>query len=266
MRVLVWNLGAGSPGLPYDHESVWSYLRDRGDFDFALLQETRKPPRWAKESWASVIWRPKYRSRPGRRALWGCCVLSRAEELMPFEPDERFPWLHELAGSTAVARTSTSPTWLASVHLHSRRIPADILRRLPMEGIEVTTRDGSVWETNVIPHELHRLFEGETFLWGGDLNCDPRMDGLGGGYAGGNRRVFDIWRDAGSIDARARFHEEFQQTFFRSGSRIAFQLDHVFVDSGTEQRLQAWEVDTAPAEVPDALSDHAPIIVSLSDS
>jgi hypothetical protein len=121
-------------------------------------------------------------------------VLSRAEELTPFEPDERFPWLHELAGSTAVARTSTSLTWLASVHLHSRRIPADVLERLPMEGIEVTTRDGSAWETNVIPHELHRLFEGETFLWGGDLNCDPRMDGFGGDYAGGNRRVFEIWR------------------------------------------------------------------------
>jgi endonuclease/exonuclease/phosphatase family metal-dependent hydrolase len=192
-------------------------------------------------------------------------VLSRDEQLSPVEPDKRFPWLHALPGSTAIARSAVSPTWLVSVHLHSRRISADLLNRLPIDGIEITTRDGSLWESNVVPHELQRLFADETFLWGGDLNCDPRMDGLSGGYAGGNQRVFDIWRDAGSIDTRAPFHTEFQQTFFRARQRVPFQLDHVFVDARTEGRLQAWEVDTGPASNPDALSDHAPIIVTLTD-
>lgn len=265
MRVLVWNLGAGSPGVPYDHERAWSYLRDRDDFDFALLQETREPPSWAKECWASLVWQPKYAVRARRHALWGCCVLSREEELTPFEPDAGFPWLHALPGSTALARTTISPTWLASVHLHSRRIADELLARLPVDEIEITTRDRSVWETNVIPHELHRLFAGDTFLWGGDLNSDPRMDGLSGSYSGGNQRVFDLWRKAGSIDARTPFHAEFQQTFFRAGQRIPFQLDHVFVDARTERRLEAWEVDVGPAGGPDALSDHAPIIVSLTD-
>jgi len=31
----------------------------------------------------------------------------------------------------------------------------------------------SVWEPNVIPHELHRLFPDDTFVWGGDFNTDP---------------------------------------------------------------------------------------------
>lgn len=92
-----------------------------------------------------------------------------------------------------------------------------------MDGIEITTTDASVWETNVIPHELHRLFGHDTCFWGGDLNCDPKMDGRRG-FAGGNQRVFDIYREAGSVDLRPRFHDTFQQTFFRPGPD-SYQLD-----------------------------------------
>jgi hypothetical protein len=97
------------------------------------------------------------------RALWGCCVLSQAEELTPFEPDEHSPWLQELAGSTAVVRTSTSLTWLASVHLHSRRISADLLNHL--RGEAPTTAWARILRENHCAHDgkrpPRRLHDGE---------------------------------------------------------------------------------------------------------
>ncbi len=84
--------------------------------------------------------------------------------------------LQEPEGSTAIARSATNPRWLASVHLHASKIPDEILASRSVEGVEVATPDRSVWEMNVIPHELRRLFGDQTFIWGGDLNTDPRMD------------------------------------------------------------------------------------------
>ncbi len=262
MRILVWNMGAGSPGGASRHDAGWRHLAERDDFDVALLQETREPPIWTHDRWTSRVWQPKYAQTRTRRNPWGCAVLARDLELEPYAPDDRFPWLTSLPGSTAIARTSTEPRWLVSVHLAARRLSAELLARHSTEGIEVTTRDGSVWETNVIPHELHRLFEGETFLWGGDFNSDPKMDDRPA-FAGGNRRIFEIYREAGSYDARARFHETHQQTFFRPGTNN-YQLDHVFADEATERRVTRWTVDSAPATGPEPLSDHAPILLTLA--
>ena len=252
----MWNMAAAFASSR--HEDGWRHLAERDDFDVALLQEAQAPPTWAHDHWPSQVWSPKYAQK--RRDPWGCAVIACGLELQAYEPDG-YPWLASLAGSTAIARTSTEPHWLVSVHLTARRVPAGLLTTHPLDGIEITTADKSVWETNVIPHELHRLFGGETFLWGGDLNCDPKMDGRRG-FAGGNQRVFDIYREAGSVDVRARFHATYQQTFFRPGTDN-YQLDHVFADPATEQRVTTWAVDPTPATGPEPLSDHAPILLNL---
>jgi endonuclease/exonuclease/phosphatase family metal-dependent hydrolase len=259
MRVLVWNMGVAFGASR--HEAGWRHLAERSDFDVALLQETKEPPAWTHDLWPSRVWQPKYAQR--RRDPWGCAVISRDLELEPYAPDDRFPWMAALPGSTAIARIAREPKWLVSVHLTARRVSSDLLARHPIEGIEVPTRDGSVWETNVIPHELHRLFGSETFLWGGDLNCDPKMDDRPT-FAGGNRRVFEIYREAGSVDTRTRFHRAHQQTFFREGTDC-YQLDHVFADEATERRLTDWAVDVEPVSGPEPLSDHAPILLTVDE-
>jgi hypothetical protein len=58
MRLLVWNMG-GCWASEASHARAWDYLGQQ-DFDLALLQETRKPPAWAQEQWASFVWKPKY--------------------------------------------------------------------------------------------------------------------------------------------------------------------------------------------------------------
>jgi endonuclease/exonuclease/phosphatase family metal-dependent hydrolase len=114
---------------------------------------------------------------------------------------------------------------------------------------------------DLIPFELHRLFADQAFIWGGDLNSAERMDDVAG-FSGGNRRLREIWAEAGSCDLRRRFFTEEQQTFF-APNRAAYQLDHVFGDAVTAGRVVDWRVDTEPVLSQPSLSDHAPIWVEL---
>ena len=167
-----------------------------------------------------------------------------------------------LEGSTAIARTSGSPTWFASVHFLAERIPDDKLAALPHDHIPRTARDGSLWETDVIPLELRKLFGDETFVWGGDLNSAEGMDDVPS-FAGGNRQLRKNWKEAGSYDLRRGFFDEEQQTFFRPGSK-PWQIDHVFADPATRDRVSDWRVDPTPVvEYEPPLSDHAPIVVDI---
>lgn len=261
MRLIVWNMGNGGPGASgVKHERAWQFLEELS-WDVALLQETRRPPSWAEALYESLVWAPKYARGPTGRILWGCAVVGRSTGLATHQPSEAFPWLRQLEGSTAIARSVTDPRWLVSVHLRAARIPDDVLAAQSIEGVELTTRDRSVWETNVIPHELHRLFGDETFIWAGDLNTDPRMDDKRW-FVGGNRRMFEIYAESGSCDTRARFFDDYQQTYVkpRMGQ---YQLDHVFADARTEGRVTGWEVDLTAVTQELSYSDHAPILVTL---
>jgi endonuclease/exonuclease/phosphatase family metal-dependent hydrolase len=134
--------------------------------------------------------------------------------------------------------------------------------RHTVDGIPISTPNGTVWETDVLPHELHRLFGHDTFIWGGHLNADPRMDDVPGRFVGGNRRCFAGYETAGSRDARARFHDSYVQTFFKA-ARGAYQLDHVFADAATDVRVTGWRVDERPAAPMEPHSDHTPVMVEI---
>jgi endonuclease/exonuclease/phosphatase family metal-dependent hydrolase len=254
------NGGVGSSAAR--HERAWWHLSEQ-EWDVALLQETQKPPAWVEERYASRVWRPKYARATTGKVLWGCAVIGRSTELEEYKPDGESPWLAELEGSTAIARRAGDPTWLASVHLKAAPIAPDVVLKHSIEGIEVTARNGSMWEQDVIPHELHRLFGEQTFIWGGDFNCEPGMDDVKW-FLGGNRRLFEVYSEYGSCDTRTRFFDSHQQTYFNRHPRaLPWQLDHVFADSRTEQRVTGWCVDPNPATEQLPFSDHAPIFVTL---
>jgi len=191
---------------------------------------------------------------------WGTAVIAPALELEPYEPGQDFPWLGEFDGCV-VARSPAPPTWFTSVHAQASAVPREILDRHPWDDVTLCTPGRQVWQMDLIPFELHRLFAGETFLWGGDLNSAESMDDIPS-FAGGNRRLREIWLQAGSHDLRRRFFVEEQQTFF-APRRGPYQLDHVFADAVTEARVKGWRVDTDPATSDPRLSDHAPIWVEL---
>jgi endonuclease/exonuclease/phosphatase family metal-dependent hydrolase len=258
-------MGSGGPGgSAAGHERAWRYLLDEQQFDVALLQETRPAPEWASDRLRSTTWSPKYATAGRNRPLWGCAIVSTSLDLRTYEPPAEICWLRERSGSVAIAQTTGDPRWLASVHFYAGEIPDEQVRRHTVEGIRISTPNGTVWETDVLPHELHRVFGHDTFLWGGDLNADPRMDDVRG-FVGGNRRCFAAYETAGSRDTRARFHDSYVQTFFSPG-RGPYQLDHVFADARTEARVTGWRVDQRPATSTEPYSDHAPIIVEIGSA
>jgi endonuclease/exonuclease/phosphatase family metal-dependent hydrolase len=118
-----------------------------------------------------------------------------------------------------------------------------------------------IWEHDLIPFELRRLFGNKTFLWGGDLNSAVAFDDQPWS-AGGNRQLRTTWEEAGSLDLRLRFYPEEQRTFFGKG-KGPYQMDHVFADAATERRVVDWYVDSGPATCDSPCSDHAPIMVVL---
>lgn len=260
MRILTWNMKGAFGSSVASHTAAWAYLRDQ-PFDVALLQETRNPADFA--DWCSIVWRPKYAKPDSRRILWGSAVISRSADLV--EPElAGFPWLRELQGSTAIACVDGDPAWFASVHAHTAPIARMKLEELGSTQIPVSTPDNTIWETDLIPFELRRLFGDETFIWGGDLNSAVVMDD-NSRFTGGNGRLRDIWKEAGSHDLRLRFFEDEQQTFF-APKRKPYQLDHVFADEATTRRVTSWRVDKAPVELDPPLSDHAPIVIDFETS
>jgi hypothetical protein len=152
------------------------------------------------------------------------------------------------------------------VHLRAQEIPVGVLQRISIAGIELTvpSKGGrpSVWEPNVIPHELRRLFGTETFVWGGDFNTDPRMDDFDG-FAGGTDACLRSIAGRALVTPESRFYGDCQQLFFRATNRAGWQLDHVFADEATEAKVRAWSVGTTPATGDDPYSDHAPIIIDI---
>lgn len=251
MRVVVWNMNKRKGG--------WDYLRrNAANFDVALLQETGDPLSSLEDQWQSVIWRPYSRDPGSRLAHWGSAVVAPALELEGYEPGEEFPWLRELDGCVAIARCANEPTWFASVHTQASPVSQEILDRHPWEDVPLCNPGRHVWQMDLIPFELHRLFADRTFLWGGDLNSAESMDDVKR-FSGGNRRLREIWREAGSRDLRPTRDE--QQTFFAT-NRGSYQLDHVFADAATASRVVDWRVDTVPATT-QRVSDHAPIWVEL---
>lgn len=92
------------------------------------------------------------------------------------------------------------------------------------------------------------------------MNSGERMDDHPA-FAGGNREVREIWRRAGSVDLRKKVDPEPPQTFFKPRT-VRNDLDHVFADALTAERVVSCEVDIRPVTEAQ-LSDHAAIVVDI---
>jgi endonuclease/exonuclease/phosphatase family metal-dependent hydrolase len=261
MRILVWNMAGG---FGYDqprHDRAWRYVQEQ-DPDIALLQEA-VPPSWASEHWRGVVWTPKYAKRVNSSNVpWGSAIVTRSLALERPAADEGLPWLSELSGSVTVARTvEDNPIWLASIHSNAYPVPADQLRLHDAEAVP-RCHPSKIWEIELIAPELERLFAGERFLCGGDINAALLFDTRKKGKVA-NKLLFENLHKAGLIDLRPRHFAEEQRTYFKKG-QWPYQLDHAFADAITEAQVAQWRVDTEPATTVPPLSDHAPIEVVLA--
>jgi endonuclease/exonuclease/phosphatase family metal-dependent hydrolase len=149
--------------------------------------------------------------------------------------------------------------WLASIHSNAYPVrPDDLPADAPLAGM-LRCDDKSMWEVELIAHELPRVFGSSRFVAGGDLNSGLLFDTKYGRQS--NARLFENLASVGFNDLRKRFHETEQRTYFKEG-RGPYQLDHVFSDATTAREAQGWRV-LAEVAAAEGLSDHAPIEVSL---
>jgi hypothetical protein len=150
--------------------------------------------------------------------------------------------------------------WVASIHSNAYPVRTDEWDPRPsFDG--VARCDGKkVWEVELIAHELPRIFAGERFVFGGDLNSGLLLDTNYRRQS--NAKLFANLASAGFKDLRPRFHAAEQQTYFKERNG-PYQLDHVFADAGTEALTTGWRVLTDVA-LEAKLSDHAPIEVVLA--
>jgi hypothetical protein len=178
---------------------------------------------------------------------------------MPFTPGEGTPFLRRLWGAVAVAKMDgREPLWLASVH--SNAYP-DRLEGLAPDSLDGLRRcdPKQIWEIELIAHELPRIFGGDHFVAGGDLNSGLLFATTYGRQS--NARLFENLASLGFVDLRRAFHGVEQRTYFKEG-KGPYQLDHVFSDAATAGTARDWVVLDEAATV-EGLSDHAPIEVLL---
>lgn len=242
------------------HEAAWEWLNQQGA-DVALVQEAVPLENFTTQ-WRSTIFHGKW----GKK--WGCGVLVRNGEYEVWQPSDSHPWLQRVGGAVTVAHPIDGEgLWFASVHSDSSSFEATN-RKYPTTYGDLPDREGiarcsakEMWEIEVIAHELSPVVASHKFVFGGDLNSSLMFDKKPGGQ---EARLFENLANLGFKDTRPRHSSAEVQTFFKSGKR-PFQLDHVYADESTEQRVTRWEVLAGVAEEL-KLSDHAPIVLELGDS
>lgn len=253
MRVVSWNMGYGF-GYAQSHDEAWRQLLNDLQPDVALVQEAR-PPEWVVET-QSLVWRPEHSN-----TTWGTGVIAAGHTLTGV-PSPRHRWLPRLGGQAVVAEAAT-PTeedfLIASIHAQAKPVDPKIIDGEDVDGIKLHLAS-EIWPLDLIFDDLRRDAEGRRFVIGGDLNASLLFDRNYGPR--GNAEFFERVADAGWIDCRAVFYEDEQRTFFQPG-KGPYQLDHVFVDAETADRLEAFTVVTDDEYL--ALSDHAPVVVDIAD-
>jgi hypothetical protein len=253
MRLITWNMAGGFAHDRGRHERAWRHL-EALDPEVALCQEAVVPA-WAEERWPYVVSARKYQPRSHDDIAWGSTILSK--DVLTAALPEAGSWLEALWGPVVVARCEPLGMWLASIHSNAYPLSPERLTTLPLSSVRRCHED-KVWEVEVIAHELERLFSGDAFIAGGDLNSGLLFDTT---YRyDHNARLFDNLAVYGLVDLRvASGIVEEQQTYFKE-SMGPYQLDHVFADASTSRRVRSWSV-LADQVVSQGLSDHAPIEV-----
>lgn len=257
MKILSWNMGAAYGFRGDKHSAAWEWLNAQ-DADVALLQEVVPRPEFTS-AWGSAVWVGKYQN-------WGSAVLSRAVGYTAWNPSAEYPWLTRVGGAVAVARPATDDgLWLASVHSDAssfekthKRYPSTYAD-LPSSEEVLRCSTKEMWEIEPIAHELRPVLDGRQFVLGGDLNSSLLFDTA---RKSDNAKLFENLRMQGYLDLGTKQGISEQQTYFKADTR-PFQLDYLFGDAGTDQRVTSWRVLSEVAETM-GLSDHAPVEIVLT--
>lgn len=276
LRVVCFNIGgAFVPNRStYEQQArAWHQLA-AFDAEIALVQEAAEAaiPAWVGKRWDVV---KGEMGRFGKTIAWGSVVVAGKELKLRARTDLLTdPWLDLLYDYIVLGEVDLpdgQPAVLASVHAPARRLPefcADCVRKPnPLSAEEmraITRRPDDPWAADLAFAALGRL-GAKRFFFGGDWN-DSRLFDLdracrGRGEPPYSAMFFTRARDTGWFECHGAKNEERSYFPARTETGRPHQLDHLFCDGVTAERMQSCHVrsDWMTTEV----SDHAPLVTDF---
>ena len=221
---MTWNLGYWQHRA--HHDDAWRYIREEIKPDLALLQEV-KPPNLENQ---------EYFNFEPIHGGWGTALYSRG---LPLER--------------------------CTFKGYPSRV---VLARCQVKGFELITASihAPIIKRRVFPH-LEKIFDeiediaGErTFIVGGDLNSARLAEQVWPGY--GHGPFFERLADSPFFDCMMKFHDEEQQTYFRSDVSRPWQDDHLFVSHDIADKVVSCYV--LNNEITRRVSDHIPVVLEIN--
>jgi hypothetical protein len=209
---------------------------------------------------------------PSSRQYWGTALVTKGLETTPASLEEIETWLATLGDSApqecSAARLQSwcilahvllpdgSTALVISIHNPSFPIERSLVAKHDLSGIKLEL-NSDVWLLDVVMHFLRHQLD-EPLLIGGDFKCSRLLDEP---TPRGNAEFFDRLASDGFVSLHRLFHNEDEQTFFRSGTR-AHQLDYLYTDVRLAERATDCRVIAKDAIEP--YSDHSPVAVELT--
>jgi len=267
VRVVTWNLGYWTPSAVYNtldnRKRAWRFLLSL-DADVILVQESRPDDLAAVEKAES-----EYTVVGTIPARWrACSAVIAKKSLNPLATPRSGNWLGFLSGYVALA-TLTTP--VGNVLVASVHTPAKVAEEpaLCEDDHQLLRRAGCerAWYNDVAFGALDSLPEKAGFIFGGDWNTARLFDTIypdgADGEAGASTQFFTRAAEHGWCESLRKFHPNEVRTYLKPGTQ-PYELDHVFTDAASHQRLTACEVIAGlPAS---EISDHAPVLLDFADA
>lgn len=259
MRIILWNMAAGSPRIKADkHQAAWEYLFKLKP-DIALIQEACTPI--SINSSFTIEWKPAYGNKKWGTAILSMYPITKRFDIFKLEPklETAFNEIMNLVQVVEIEVSEGLNLTVVSVHSPARtvdknNIPADIHEIIKLK------LNKNIWYADVIFGAIRNLPKGKKpFLVGGDWNTARLFDEVY--WPRGNVEFFERMEKHGLYDCVFSQHGKEIQTWFREGDN-PYQLDHLFCDENSLTQIQTCEIDQYPAEKLN-LSDHAPVIAEF---
>ena len=231
MKLATWNLGFAFGSFRKTHAEAWKYLREEIRPDLAFLQEVNPPELAAGED---LVFQPVHRN-------WGTAIYTRG-----------FP-LRELRLRRYPRRVRRGRVTVATVTVRSRELALASIHA-PVVMNEVHPHLDRIFD------ELESVLKDRSAIVAGDLNsaraCEQVWPNSGHGP------FFARIESGPFVDCHWKFHRKEIQTFFRKGTQLCLQDDHIFASPDMAKRFIS--CDVLDNKTTRRLSDHIPIVAEIN--
>ena len=265
MRILTWNVRRATA-----HSPAWDYLRELAP-DVALLQEVGALSPHVRDD-SSVVLRPAA-GKSGKPQGFCTAILARGEVQDVVTFSTQSPWvdreLAAFAGNIVAHRLLLANRELLSVvSIHSPAWPVAAKRLADADVTQLKLRNSPhVWVTELLYAALKSIPTLDVDPWaiGGDLNASETFDDLWPGGPHGNRELLQRMANLGLVESLRHANGHPVPTFRNArGGRLVHQIDHLFLSPPLAGRLESCICGDEQRVFGDSLSDHLPVLATLT--